>query len=88
MLNGLKRFEEALASYESAIGLNRHYAEAYVNRGNVLQELRRDESAIESFDHALALNPTIAQAFLARAASCTSSSTASKRWTTIVKQLH
>ena len=44
VLGDLKRYEDALAEGdESAIGLNGNYAEAYVNRGNVLQELWRRE---------------------------------------------
>ena len=37
----LKRFDEALASYDKAIALKPDYAEAFNNRGNVLKELKR-----------------------------------------------
>ena len=40
-MQGLKRSDDALASYDKAIALKPDYAEAYNNRGNALQELKR-----------------------------------------------
>src|SRR5580692_1592157 len=40
----LKRFEGALASYDSAIRLKADLADAYFHRGNVLNELGRHQS--------------------------------------------
>ncbi len=61
-LHELKRFEDALASYELAIMLRPDYAEAHSNRGNALQELKRFEEAIASYDCALALRRDLAEA--------------------------
>ena len=40
-LHALKRYEEALASYDRAIKLRPHYAEAHNNRGLIVHELKR-----------------------------------------------
>ena len=57
MLHDLKRFEDALASYDKAIALKPDYAEAYNNRGNALKDLKRFEEALASYDKAIALKP-------------------------------
>jgi tetratricopeptide (TPR) repeat protein len=44
--NELKRFDEALSSFERAVTLRPGYAEAHSNRGNVLKALRRFEDAL------------------------------------------
>jgi protein O-GlcNAc transferase len=56
-LRDLKRFEEALASYDRAIALKPDHAEAYSNRGNVLVHLKRLEEALASYDKALMIRP-------------------------------
>jgi predicted O-linked N-acetylglucosamine transferase (SPINDLY family) len=56
-LAGLKRFDEALASFDQAIALKSDYFDAYCARGHVLQELRRHEAAVASYDQAIALDP-------------------------------
>src|SRR5207302_1563249 len=53
----LKRFDEALASYERAIELNGEFAEAFYNRGKALLELKRLDDALASYDKAVALRP-------------------------------
>lgn len=65
-LQGLARFEAAVASYEQAIALHPNYAEAYANRGDALQMLNRLREAVTSYDRALALNPDIAEIYLNR----------------------
>jgi len=55
-LNGLGRWELALAGYERAIELKPDYANAYCNRGTVLERMRRWEDALSSYDRAVALN--------------------------------
>jgi protein O-GlcNAc transferase len=61
-LKELKRFEEALASYDRALTLRPDYAEALSNRGVTLHELRRFEEALASYDRALTLQPDLAEA--------------------------
>ena len=62
-LQDLKRFEEALASYDKALAIRPDYAEAYSNRGIALQDLKRFEEALASYDKAIALKPDYAEAF-------------------------
>jgi predicted O-linked N-acetylglucosamine transferase (SPINDLY family) len=59
----LKRSEEALASFDKAIGLKSDYAEAHNNRGNALRDLRRFEQALASYERALAAKPDHPHAF-------------------------
>jgi tetratricopeptide (TPR) repeat protein len=61
-LAALKQFEEALASYDTAIRNRPDYAEAYCNRGLTLAELGQQNAAIASVDRAIAINPNLAQA--------------------------
>ena len=51
-LRELKRFDEALASYDKALALKPDYAEALINRGNALLELKRFDEALASYDQA------------------------------------
>jgi tetratricopeptide (TPR) repeat protein len=66
-LQGLKRVEEALASYDKAISIKPDYADAYFNRGIALRELRRVEEALASYDRAIALKSDYAEACYERA---------------------
>src|ERR1700692_514683 len=66
-LNALKRFDEALASYDRAIAVRPDFLEALMNRGNTLQELRRFDAALASFDRASAVRPDHADAYYNRA---------------------
>ena len=61
--NELKRYEQALASWDKAIALEPDYAEAYYNRGVALQALRRFDEALASWDKAIALAPDFAEAY-------------------------
>ena len=61
-LQELKRFEEALASYDRALAVRPDYAEALYNRGNTLKELKRFEEALASYDRALTVRPDYAEA--------------------------
>jgi tetratricopeptide (TPR) repeat protein len=63
VLEGLKRYQEALASFERAITLRPNYAEAHSNRGNVFKALLRFDEALASYDRALALRPDFAEAY-------------------------
>jgi len=61
-LKDLKRYDEALASYERAIALKPDYAEAYSNRGNALQDLRRFDEALANYEHAIEFKPGLPEA--------------------------
>ena len=51
-----------MASYDKAIALKSDYADAYYNRGIVLQEHKQFDAALASYDKALALKPDYADA--------------------------
>ena len=65
-LQGLKRVEEALVSYDKAIAIKPDYADAYFNRGIALRELRRVEEALASYDRAIAIKSDYAEAYYER----------------------
>ena len=65
-LQGLKRYDEAVASYDRAIALQPDHAAAHFNRGTALLEVKRHDEALASFDRALALRPDFADAYLNR----------------------
>jgi tetratricopeptide (TPR) repeat protein len=52
-LNKLKRYAEALASYDRALSVRPECVEVHYNRGLTLWELRRFDEALASYDHAL-----------------------------------
>jgi tetratricopeptide (TPR) repeat protein len=62
-LQELKRFDEAVASYDKTLALKADSAEAFNNRGAALKELKRFGEALASFDKAVALQPDDAEAF-------------------------
>ena len=51
-LKELKRYADALASYDRALAIKPDYAEVHFNRGLVLYALKRYEEAIASYDEA------------------------------------
>jgi tetratricopeptide (TPR) repeat protein len=61
-LHGVRRNEEALASYDKALSINPHYPEALSNRAVVLRHPGREADAIESFERAFAIRPDYAPA--------------------------
>jgi tetratricopeptide (TPR) repeat protein len=63
MLQGLRRFEEALASYDKVIAFAPEHADAFYNRGIALSELKRTKEAVASRDRAIALAPDYVLAF-------------------------
>jgi len=65
-LRELKRYDDALASFDHAINLNPSHAESHNNRGAILQIIKRYEDALESYDRAIALRPDYANAHFNR----------------------
>ena len=61
-LQGLRRFEEALAACDRALALAPDHPEALNNRGNALLDLGRPAAALASYDRALAVRATFPQA--------------------------
>ncbi len=61
-MRGLKRYDEALACYEKAIGVKPDFVQAMNNRGVTLRALGRIDEALASFDEALTLKPDFAKA--------------------------
>src|SRR5664279_2275328 len=59
----MKRYEEAVASYDRALIVRPDYIEALSNRGETLQQLRRFDEARADFDRILAINPDHPHAF-------------------------
>lgn len=66
VLQGLRRLDEALVSYDKSLALKPDYALAFNNRGNVLNDLKRLDEALVSYDKALALKPDYAEALYNR----------------------
>ena len=62
ILEALKRYQEAIESFDQAIKLKARFAEAHNNRGAVLTTLGRDEEALESCRAALAIKPDYVEA--------------------------
>ncbi|MDD1607795.1 MAG: tetratricopeptide repeat protein, partial [Methylococcaceae bacterium] len=58
-LKELKRYDEALASYNRALVIKPDYAEAELGCGAILQELRHFKEAIIHYDRALAIKPDL-----------------------------
>ena len=66
VLVALRRFDEAVASYDQAIALKPDFAESFCNRGGALQELKRFDEALASYDKAIVLKPDFTEAFFNR----------------------
>ena len=60
----LKRYEEALATFEQAIRLDPNYSYAYYYKGNALNDLNRYEEAVQAFEQAIHLDPNYFYAHL------------------------
>ena len=62
----LERREAAIEAYSHAIALKPNFAEAYNNRGTVLNEMAELDRAIRDFNKAIALRPNLAEAYYNR----------------------
>jgi len=58
----LDRFDEAVASYQTALSLNPDYAKGHYNLGTVFQIQGQTEQAVACFQKALALDPNFFEA--------------------------
>ena len=58
----LKKFENAMESFNRALHLNPKYVEALVNKGTLLVLTNLNDEAIDNFDKALSLDPFRIQA--------------------------
>ncbi len=65
----LKRFEEALASYEQAIHLDPNFAIAYNGKGNALRDLKRFDEALASYEQAIRLDPNYSLSYCGKGTS-------------------
>ncbi len=59
----LGKFEEAIACFDRAIGIDPEYAHAWSNKGVVLYELGRNHDALKCFENALNLDSSDAMAW-------------------------
>jgi len=66
VLYNLKRYEEALVSFDRAIELDASYPQAWALRGVVLYYLKRYEEALVSFDRAIELDDNYQWAWAVR----------------------
>ena len=56
----IRRFAEAIASYDTAIAIDPQYVDALVSKGHALHELGRFTEAIACCDSVLTVNPVCA----------------------------
>jgi len=62
-LDALKRFKDAIASYDIAIKINPNFAEAYYKRGDCYRELNQLVEAVVNFDRAIELKSNFIEAY-------------------------
>jgi tetratricopeptide (TPR) repeat protein len=60
----LKRYEEAIKSFNEALKIDPKYVNAWYSKGIILRDLTRYEEAIKSFNEALKIDPKCADAWL------------------------
>jgi hypothetical protein len=63
LLQALKKYDEALACYDSAISLHPNYYEAYTNKANALKELKRLDEALSHYKQSISINPIYSSAW-------------------------
>jgi len=69
LLDG-NQFDEAVASFDEALGLDPKHAEALVKKGAALEKLRRPAEAIECYDRAIAADSSMTIAYLYKGGLC------------------
>ena len=66
-LINLKKYEDAIESYNRAIELDPNFKEAYLNKGIAKFNLNKNEDAIECLNKAIELDPNLEEAYLCKA---------------------
>jgi tetratricopeptide (TPR) repeat protein len=64
MLSGERKYEDAIAKYRKAIGVDPKYAVAYVNWGNALDDEGKHDDAVAKYQKAIELDPKFASAYV------------------------
>jgi tetratricopeptide (TPR) repeat protein len=64
--NYLKKYDEAITSYNKAIEIFPNYSEAYVGKGLTLEKLNNIKEAFENYNIAIEKNPDYAYAYVCR----------------------
>ena len=67
VLASLKRYSEAVESFDQVIDFDRNLAGAHYNRGNALYALKRREEALAAYDRALSIKPDLLDTIYNRA---------------------
>lgn len=62
----LKRYQNAIDSYDRALAIKPDYAEMYFNRGIALYKFQQYFAAIDSFERAIAYAPQVAESYINR----------------------
>ncbi len=62
-LYNLRRYEEALATFEQVIHIDSTVADAYNNQGKTLYKLRRYEEALSAYERAIQIDPHSTDAY-------------------------
>jgi tetratricopeptide (TPR) repeat protein len=62
----LKRYQDAIASYNRSVEIKPDHYEAWYSRGNALLNLKRYQEAIQSYDKAIQYKPDYQEAINAR----------------------
>ena len=65
-LYDLKRYKEAIASYDKAIKIIPEYSEAWNGQGNTLYELKLYNKALDAYDKAIQIQPDYLEAWVGR----------------------
>jgi len=63
---GQGKYEDAVAAYDKAVGLNPAFKAAWFNKASALDKLGRHEEALAAFDKAIELAPASPAAYLAK----------------------
>ena len=63
ILQEMRRYDEALQSYDNAIKINPNHFFSHGNRGITLKDLNRYDEALNSFDRAIEINPNFVEAY-------------------------